>query len=91
MLEKRGEYIFIDNMTQHVFHLTKNYRVKDKKFRALLDNLQTGEITENEARNLMSLHIFHDSPDKKGLIENNPKTIWIFTKNDKVRLKIRRS
>ena len=74
-------------MTQHVFHLTKNYRVKDEKFRALLDNLRTGEITENEAKNLMNLSFFHYSQDKKVLIENDPKTIWLFTKNDKVRLK----
>ena len=90
-MELYGDGIFIDDMTQHIFHLTKNYRVKDEKFRALLDNLQTGEITKNEARNLMSLHIFHYSPDKKDFIENDPKSIWLFTKNDKVRLKTRRS
>ena len=87
LLEKRGDDILIDDMTQHVFHLTKNYRVKDEKFRALLDNLRTGEITENEAKNLMNLSFFHYSPDKKDLIENDPKTIWLFTKNDEVRLK----
>ena len=51
LLEKRGGNIFIDDMSQHVFHLTKNYQVKDEKFRALLDNLRTGEITKGEARN----------------------------------------
>ena len=38
LLEKRGENIFIDEMTQHVFYLTKNHRVKDEKFRALCDS-----------------------------------------------------
>ena len=90
LLEKRGGDIFIDDMTQHVFHLRKNYRVKDEKFSALLDDLRTGEITKNEARNLMSLHFFHYSKDKKDMIENDPKTISLFTKNDKVRLKKRR-
>ena len=65
LLVNRGDDLFIDEMTQHVFHLTKNYRVEDEKFRALLSNLQTGEVTENDAKNLISLHFFHYSKEKK--------------------------
>jgi len=90
LLEKRGDDIFMDEMTQHVFYLTKNYQVKDKKFRALLNNLQTGEVTENDARKLMILHFFNYLKEKKDTTENDPRTIWLFTKNETIRLKTRR-
>jgi hypothetical protein len=87
LLKKRGDNIFIHEMTQHVFHLTKNYRVKDEKFRALLGNLQTGEVTENNTRSLMILHFLNYSKEKKDKIENDPRTIWLFIKNAEVKLR----
>ena len=36
LLKKRGYDIFINGMNQRVFHLMKNYRIKNEKFRALL-------------------------------------------------------
>ena len=50
LLVNRGDNLFIDEMIQHVFHLTQNYRVEDEKFRALLSNLRTGEVTENNTK-----------------------------------------
>ena len=34
LLVNKGGELFMNHMTQHIFHLPKNYRVKDEKFRA---------------------------------------------------------
>ena len=52
-----------------------------------MDNLQTGEVTKNDTKNLMSLHFFYHAEEKKLMIKNDPRTIWRFTKNAEVRLK----
>ena len=87
LLVNRGNDLFIDDMTQYVFHLMKNYRVKNEKFRALLKKIWTGEVIKNDARNLMSLHFFNYSREEKGKTGNDPRTIWLFTKNAEERLK----
>ena len=83
----RGDDLFIDEMAQHVFYLMKNFRVKDEKFREYLGNLQTGEVTESDTENLTNLYFLNHTKDKKDKIKNDPRTIWLFTKNAKGRTK----
>ncbi len=44
-------------MSETVFTLNKNYRVKNKEFRDLLGMLCTGEPTEQDADIILNLHI----------------------------------
>ena len=46
LLCQRGSYLFTHVMSETVFTLDKNYRVKTKEFRDLLGRLRTGEPTE---------------------------------------------
>ena len=64
-------------MTQNVFLLNCNYRVKDEECKAILSRLRTGDSTDEDADRLMGLHLFfHDGEDEwKQMIENHPKTM----------------
>ena len=64
LLVNRGGNLSIDEMTQHVFPLMKNYQVKDEKFQKLLSNLQTGKVTKSDAKNPMNLYFFNHTKDK---------------------------
>jgi hypothetical protein len=44
-------------MSETVFTLDKNYRVKNREFRDLLGRLRTGEPTERDAEIILNLHI----------------------------------
>lgn len=82
-----GHDIFIDDLTQKVFHLTENYRSKDDpEFRDLLDNVRPGYPTIEDADRLMlqSMHHHQQNTAFKELIDNDPKTIYLFTTNKEV-------
>ncbi len=57
LLCQRGSYLFTNVMSETVFTLNKNYRVKNKEFRDLLRRLRTGEPTERDAEIISNLHI----------------------------------
>jgi hypothetical protein len=44
-------------MSEIVFTLGKNYRVKNKEFSDLLGRLRTGEPTQRDAEIVLNLHI----------------------------------
>ena len=48
--------MFIEDMNQNVFLLNRNYRVKDKEYKAILSRLRTGDSTNKDADRLMGLH-----------------------------------
>ena len=76
--------MFIEDMTQNVFLLNRNYRVKDEECKAILSRLRTGDSTDKDADRLMGLHFFnHDGDDEwKQMIENHPKTMWLYARNE---------
>jgi hypothetical protein len=49
ILCQKGSYLFTAVMSETVFTLDKNYRVKRKEFRDLLGRLRTGEPTQRDA------------------------------------------
>jgi hypothetical protein len=54
---QRGNYLFTHVMSEKVFTLDINYRVKCKKFRDLLGRLRVGEPTHQDVETLSNLHI----------------------------------
>ena len=73
-------------MTEQVYSLTKNYRVKDKKFKEILSRVRLGEPTQKDADHIIKLHHNWYSADEKfkQKIENHKKTMWLFTKRQQV-------
>jgi hypothetical protein len=86
LLAFHGSYLFAEVMTEHVFCLTKNYRVKCERFRKLLHRVRKGRPTKQDALNIMKLHLTYYEPDKQFMthIENHKKTIYLYTNNDDV-------
>ena len=90
LLVNRGHDIFIHDLTQKVFHLRKNYRSKDDpEFKQILDNLRPGYPTKNDADRLMLQSLAHHANNTPFIdyLENHPKTIFLFTKNDEKNVK----
>jgi hypothetical protein len=80
-------------MTELVFFLNKNYRVKLEQFRDLLGRLCTGESTPNDAEKITNLHLAYYKHDTTFVtkIKQNQKTMWVYAKNmdkDKTNLDI---
>jgi hypothetical protein len=57
LLCQRGSYLFTNAMSETVFTLDINYRVKNKEFRDFLGRLCTGEPTQQDAEIILNLHI----------------------------------
>jgi hypothetical protein len=70
-------------MSETVFTLDKNYRVKNKEFHDLLRRLRTGEPTERDADIISNLHIGQHESDIAFMdyLKNNKKTMWLYTLN----------
>ncbi len=62
---QRGTYIFTQIMTETVFPLDKNYRVKNMEFRNLLGRLQIGDPLKEDADILSNLHLIYYDEDFK--------------------------
>lgn len=89
LMIKNGHKLFRDVMTENVFFLTKNYRVKCKRFRSLLDRVRVGEPSEEDIAAIMKLHLTFYSGDREFLnkIHNDKKTMFLFNNNaDKDRM-----
>ena len=65
LLCQRGTYIFTQIMTETVFSLDKNYRVKNMEFRNLLGWLPTGDPLKEDADILSNLHLIYYDEDFK--------------------------
>ena len=85
----RGDWLFTEIMTDQVFFLTKNFRVRCKRFKELLERVRIGHTTEEDADKMMKLHHVFYRADKefKQKIENHKKTMWLFSNNNDVKRK----
>jgi len=84
---QRGNYLFTHVMSETVFTLDINYRVKCKKFRDLLGRLRVGEPTNQDAETLSNLHISNYTEDFTNYLANNKKTMWLYATNAAKELK----
>ena len=86
-----GDWLFTEIMMDQVFFLTKNYRGRCKKFKALSERVRVGHTTADDAEKMMKLHHVFYKVDKefKGKIEKHKRTIWLFLNNNDVRKKCR--
>ena len=71
-------------MTETVFYLHKNYRVKSKEFRKLLGRLCVGEATAEDAKRIVNLHLTYYKQDETFManLKQNPKTMWLYARNE---------
>lgn len=83
----RGDWLFTEVMCENVYFLTKNYRVKCKHFKEILERVRVGKPTRDDADHIMKLHhTFYCSDTKfKDKIENHRKTMWLYSKTNKLR------
>ncbi len=68
-------------MSETVFALDKNYRVRINEFHNLLGRLRIGEPIRKDAEKLSNLHMIYYDEGFKSYLENNDKTMWPFAKN----------
>ena len=78
-----GTYLFTHVMTDSVFFLHKNYRVKSEEFQKLLARLRVGESTIEDAQRITDLHLVYYEHDKEFMdnLKHNSKTMWLYAKN----------
>ncbi len=83
LLCQRGSFLFTHVMTESVFILNKNYRVKSKHFWHLLARLRTGESTPYDEKKITSLHLAYYEHDTAFMtnLKQDQKTMWIYAKN----------
>jgi hypothetical protein len=74
-------------MSETVFTLDINYRVKCKKFCNLLGRLRIGKPTAEDVENLSNLHITHYNNDFMSYLANRNRTIWLYATNAAKELK----
>jgi hypothetical protein len=86
LLCQRGTYLFTQIMSETVFALDKNYRVKNNEFRNLLGRLRIGEPICEDAEKLSNLHLIYYDEGFKSYLANNIKTMWLFAKKCRERL-----
>jgi hypothetical protein len=84
LLSQWGTYLFTQVMTESVFHLHKNYRMKSKEFQNLLARLHIGESTAEDAQRITKLHLIYYKQDNTFMtnLKHDPKTMWLYAKND---------
>ena len=74
-LEHRGQRLLIEDITQNVFVLEKNYHVKDERFQGILERLRVCKASTEQGQLLVNLCIGFQPPENRSRIENDPKTI----------------
>ncbi len=74
-------------MSETVFTLDINYRVRCKRFRDLLGKLRTGEPTHEDAENLSNLHLSKYDEVFMDYLATNNKIMWLFATNAAKELK----
>jgi hypothetical protein len=89
LLCQRGSYLFTNVMSETVFTLDKNYRVKNKEFHDLFGRLHTGEPTQQDAEIILNLHIglYESDIASMDYLKNNKKTMWLYARNAEKELK----
>jgi hypothetical protein len=86
---QKGSYLLTTVMSETVFTLDKNYRVKSKEFRDFLGRLRTGEPTQRDAKIILKLHIglYESDIAFMDYLKNNKKTMWLYARNAEKELK----
>jgi hypothetical protein len=89
LLCQKGSYLFTDVMSETVFTLDINHRVKSKGFCDLLGGLRTGEPTQQDAEIVLNLHIglYESDIAFMDYLKNNKKTMWLYARNARKELK----
>ena len=89
LLAYHGDWLFTEVMTDKVYFLTKNYRVKCKEFEQILDRVRKGNANYEDAKRLMKNHrtFYKHDKDFQAHVENNDKTMWLYSTNNDVREK----
>jgi len=83
LMIRHGHFLFREIMTENVFFLTKNYRVKCKRFKKLLHRVRLGTPSNKDVDTIMNLHLTFYQGDKEFIhrITNDEKTMYLFTNN----------
>jgi hypothetical protein len=68
-----GTYLFTQIMSEKVFALDKNYRVKNNEFCNLLGRLRIGEPIRKDAEKCSNLHLIYYDEGFKSYLEINNK------------------
>ena len=86
LLAYHGDWLFTEVMTDKVYFLTKNYRVKCKQFEEILSRVRKGNANYEDAERLMKNHRVFYKNDRHftDKIENHHKTMWLYSNNAEV-------
>jgi hypothetical protein len=70
-------------MTESVFILNKNYRVKSEEFQDLLGRLHVGEAMTEDPQRITDLHLAYYEHNTTFMtnLKHDPKTMWLYAKN----------
>ncbi len=74
-------YLFTHVMSETVFTLDINYRVRCKRFCNLLGRLRTSKPTREDAENLSNLYLSKYDEDFMDYLASNNKIMWLFATN----------
>ncbi len=69
-------------MTENVYELTHNYRVKSEAFKEILLRLRGGQSTPDDATIIFNQHKTIQGRNHMREVERHPKTMFLFT-NDR--------
>jgi len=84
LLINRGHDLFMNDLTQNVFHLKTNYRSRsDPEYSKILADLRTGVCDEKGGERLMAqcMHHHDSNPAIRDFLENHEKTIFLYPQN----------
>ena len=81
LLTHHGHHLFIHHMTENVYELTRNYRVKSESFKDLLTRLRQGAPTWDDAQEIYKRHVRHHKRKDLSEIIQHPKTMFLYACN----------
>ena len=76
-----GHQLFVHHMTENVYELTHNYRVKSEAFKEILLRLRGGKSTPDDANIIFNQHKTIQGRKHMREVERHPKTMFLFTNN----------
>ncbi len=70
-------------MTESVFFINKNYRVKSEEFQDLFVRLHIGASTIEDAQQITDLHLAYYEHNTTFMtnLKHDQKSMWLFAKN----------
>ena len=83
-----GHNLFINDLTQHVFHLKINYRSKDNpEVAKILAKLRIGNLDDVGGDGLMNQRIENQEDNLQEYLHNHKKTIHLYTQRYETNIK----